>query len=51
MDVCVLRRTYELLQRFNDRYSKDDAAEFDYIITENGISDATDVRKYMHSLM
>ena len=35
---------YELLQRFNDRYSKDDAAEFDYIITENGISDATDVR-------
>lgn len=34
---------YELLQRFDDRYSNDDTAEFDYIITENGISDDTDV--------
>lgn len=35
---------YNVLKQFHDRYSKDPDAKFDsYIITENGISDGTDM--------
>lgn len=34
---------YTLLKQFNDRYKNDEFSDFDFIITENGISDATDV--------